>query len=65
MEIQPQFYVFVLATARTYVVYIMNPGQVLAVGPKRSTGGLQGDDCSEASKNHKGKLLAIQREITF
>ena len=65
VEIQPQCHGSVLATARAYVVYIRKPGQIVAVGPERSTGGLQGDDCSEASNNHRGKLLTIQIEITF
>lgn len=67
VEIQPQCHGSILATARAYVVYIRKPGQIVAVGPERSTGGggLQGDDCSEASNNHRGKLLTIQIEITF
>jgi hypothetical protein len=65
VEIQPQCHSSVLATARAYVVYITTPGQIVAVGPKRSTGGLQGDGCSGASNNHKSKLLAIQRGSTF
>ena len=35
VEIQAQFHVSVLATARAYVVYITKPGQVVAVGPKK------------------------------
>lgn len=59
-------FISVLATATAYGVYIMKPGQVVvAGGPKRSTGGLQGDNCSETSNKNRGKLLAIQRKLMF
>jgi hypothetical protein len=50
VEIQPQCHSCILATARAYVVYITTPGQIVAVGLERSTGGLHTNKAMNAAR---------------